>query len=95
MENIKKFSSKGISITREDYESLPLPMCAYEFNDEQMQTLVENIAKSRISLQGSPRVSTVGGIATTFLLIFFIFFSTFAFELIFIIKRVSPLRELL
>lgn len=27
--------------------------------------------KSRISLQGSTRVSTVGGIATTFLLIFF------------------------
>lgn len=49
---------------------------------------------SRISLQGSPRVSTLGGIATTFLLIFFrIFLSTFAFELIFIIKRVSPLRE--
>ena len=52
MENIKKFSSKGISITREDYESLPLPMYAYEFNDEQMQTLVENIANSLCAYYG-------------------------------------------
>lgn len=51
------------------------------------------ITYSRILLQGSPRVSTVGGIATTFYYFFSVFFSTFAFELIFIIKRVSPLRE--
>ena len=68
-------------------------------NDIQLYQLYCSIPKwklgkaSRILLQGSPRVSTVGGIATTFSLIFFIFFSTFAFELIFIIKRVSPLRE--
>ena len=40
----KEFKSGGITITREDYESLPCAMYATEFTDKQMQILVENIA---------------------------------------------------
>lgn len=36
-------SSNGVIITRGDYESLPLPLKAKCFSDEQMQTLVNNI----------------------------------------------------
>ena len=39
----KEFSHKGIVITRGDYESMPCPMYAHEFNDEQMEELVEYI----------------------------------------------------
>ena len=40
----KEFKSGGIVITREDYESMPCPMCATEFSDEQMQELADRIA---------------------------------------------------
>ena len=39
----KEFSHKGIVITRGDYESMPCPMYSHEFNDEQMEELVEYI----------------------------------------------------
>ena len=40
----KEFTSNGVILSREDYESLPCAMYAMEFTDKQMQTLVENIA---------------------------------------------------
>ena len=41
----REFKSQygSLTITREDYESLTIPMIAIEFNDEQMQKLVDNI----------------------------------------------------
>lgn len=39
----KKFSYKGIVITRGDYESMPCPMYAHEFSDEKMEELVKYI----------------------------------------------------
>lgn len=32
------------SINREMYETMPMPLAAHKFSDEQMQTLAENIA---------------------------------------------------
>ena len=40
----KEFKSGGITITREDYESLPCAMYAMEFTDVQMQELTNKIA---------------------------------------------------
>lgn len=39
----KEFTYKGIVITRGDYESMPCPMYAHEFNDEKMEELVKYI----------------------------------------------------
>ena len=39
----KEFTYKGISITRYDYESLPSPMAASKFSDEQMQEIAKDI----------------------------------------------------
>lgn len=39
----KEFTYKGIVITRGDYESMPCPMYAHEFSDEQMEELVKYI----------------------------------------------------
>ena len=39
----KEFSHKGIVITRGDYESMPCPMYAHEFNDGKMKELVKYI----------------------------------------------------
>lgn len=40
----KEFTYKGIVITRGDYESMPCPMYAHEFNDEKMEELVKYIS---------------------------------------------------
>ena len=40
----KEFVSGAVLITREDYESMPSPMYALEFNDKKMQALANNIA---------------------------------------------------
>lgn len=47
-----EFSKNGIVITRGDYESLPCPLCAKEFTDEQMNTLADNIANILSSQYG-------------------------------------------
>ena len=40
----KEFTSNGVILSREDYESMPCAMYAMEFTDEQMQELVEKTA---------------------------------------------------
>ena len=40
----KEFISGGVVITRNDYESMPCPMYAREFTDEQMQELANQTA---------------------------------------------------
>ena len=42
----KEFVSGAVLITREDYESMPSPMYALEFNDKKMQALANNIAET-------------------------------------------------
>ena len=39
----EKFVCGSISLTREDYESMPYAMCATEFSDKSMQTLVNKL----------------------------------------------------
>lgn len=45
LDYLKEFKSQygDITITREEYEELTIPMIAVEFSDEQMQKLVDNI----------------------------------------------------
>ena len=48
----KEFVSGGITITREDYESLPCAMYAMEFTNAQMQELADNVANVLSSQYG-------------------------------------------
>ena len=48
----KEFTSNGVVISREDYESMPCAMYAMEFTDAQMQELVEKIANVLSSQYG-------------------------------------------
>lgn len=48
----QEFTSNGITLSREDYESLPCAMYATEFTDEQMQELVEKTANVLSSQYG-------------------------------------------
>ena len=40
----KEFTSNGVVLSREDYESMPCAMYAMEFTDNQMQELVNGVA---------------------------------------------------
>jgi len=48
----KEFISGGVVITRYDYESMPCPMYAIEFTDEQMQELTNKTANILSSQYG-------------------------------------------
>lgn len=48
----KEFTSNGITLSREDFESLPCAMYAMEFTDEQMQELVNCTANILSSQYG-------------------------------------------
>ena len=48
----KEFTSNGVILSREDYESMPCAMYAMEFTDEQMQELVNCVSNVLSSQYG-------------------------------------------